>query len=93
MIISKLAQKTYERRHDRVIHRELCKKFQFDKTNKWYMHDPESIIENETHKLRGVFEIQTDHLISARRPEQVIVNKKENLPISGLCCFKKRIES
>ena len=37
------------------------------------------------------FEIQTDHLIPARRPDLEIVNKKkekkkkENLPNSGLC--------
>ena len=32
-------------------------------------------------------EIQTDHLISTRQPELVIVSKKEYLPNSGLCCF------
>ena len=31
------------------------------------------------------FEIQKEHVISARQPELVIVNKKENLPNSGLC--------
>ena len=31
------------------------------------------------------FEIQADHLISARRPDVEIVNNKENLPNSGLC--------
>ena len=39
---SKLAQKENKIRHDwvgKVIHRELCKKFNFDHTNKWYMHD------------------------------------------------------
>ena len=41
------------------------------------MHNPESIPENETHKLLWDFEIQTDHLISARRPELIIVNKKK----------------
>ena len=41
------------------------------------MHNPESVQENETHKLLWDFEIQTDHLISARRPDQVIVNKKK----------------
>ena len=25
---------------------ELCKKFKFDHTNKWYMHNTESILEN-----------------------------------------------
>ena len=30
----------------KVIHWELCKKFKFDYTNKWYMHFMESILEN-----------------------------------------------
>ena len=37
---SKLAQKEYKTRHDwvgKVIHWEMCKKFKFDHTNKWYM--------------------------------------------------------
>ena len=33
---SKLAQKEYKARHDW----EMCRKFQFDHTNKWYMHNP-----------------------------------------------------
>ena len=40
---SKLAQTKYKTRHDwvsKVIPRELCKKFKFDHTNKWYMHNP-----------------------------------------------------
>ena len=43
----------------------------------WYMHKPESVLENETHKLLWDFEIQTDHLISARQPNLIIINKKE----------------
>ena len=34
-------------------------------------------LKNETNKLLWDFEIKTDHLISARRPGQVIVNKKQ----------------
>ena len=52
------------------------------------MHNPESVLENETHKLLWDFEIQTDHLISTRRPDLVILKKKkeiENLPKRGLC--------
>ena len=48
---SKLAQKEYKTRHDwvgKVIHWELCKKFQFGHTNKWYMYNPASVQENET---------------------------------------------
>ena len=43
--------------------------------DKWYMHNQESVLENETHKLLWDFEIQTDHLISARLPDLVIVKK------------------
>ena len=84
---SKLAQKVHKTRHDLIgkeIHRQLCKNF--NHTNKWYMHSPESILENETQKFLLDFEIQTDHLISARRADIVIVNiKNENLLIGGLC--------
>ena len=51
---SKLAQKEYKTRHDgvgKVIHREMCKKFKFDYANKWYMHNPVPVLENNTHKL------------------------------------------
>ena len=51
---SKLAQKEYKTRHDwvgKVIHWELCKKLKFDHMNKWYMHNPEPVLENETYKL------------------------------------------
>ena len=41
------------------------------------MHIPESVLENETHKILLDFEIQTDHLISARRPDLVIANNKK----------------
>ena len=48
--------------------------------NKWYMHNPAPVLENETHKLQWDFDIQTDHLIPARRPDFIIINnKKENL--------------
>ena len=40
--------------------------FEFDHTNKWYMHNPESVLENKTHKILLDFEIQTDYQISAR---------------------------
>ena len=51
---SKIAQKEYGTRHDRVdkvIHWDMCKKSKFDHTNKWYMHNPAPVLENDTHKL------------------------------------------
>ena len=48
---SKLALKEYKTRHDwvdKVINWEMCKKFKFDHTNKWYMHNPAAVLENDT---------------------------------------------
>ena len=77
---SKLAQKEYRAIHDwvgKVIHWEMCEKFKFDHANKWYMDNPASVLENDTHKLLWDFDIQTDHLISARRPDLIIIKKKK----------------
>ena len=41
------------------------------------MHNPEPVLENDTHKLLWDFDIHTNHLISARRPDLVIINKKK----------------
>ena len=76
----KFAQKEYKTKQDWVgkgIHWELCKKFNFDHTNKWHMHNPKSVKENEMHKILWDLEIQTDHLISARRPDQIVNKNKE----------------
>ena len=77
---SKLAQKEYKARHDwvgKVIHREMCKKSKFYHTNKWCMHNPAPVLENDMHKLLWDLNIQTDHLIPARRPGLIIINKKK----------------
>ena len=69
----------------KVIQWELCKKLMFDSTNQWYMCNPESVLENDMHKLLWNFEIQTEHLMSARRPDLIIINKNEkNLQDCGL---------
>ena len=41
------------------------------------MHKQKSIQEKETLKIHWDFEIQTDYLIPARRPDSEIVNKKK----------------
>ena len=77
---SKFEQKEYKTRHNwvgKVIHWELCKKFKFDHTSKWYMHNPAPVLENGTHKLLWDFDKQTDHLISARKPDLITINNKK----------------
>ena len=48
------------------------------------MHNPASVLENDTHKLQGDFDIQTDHLISARRTD---LNKQKKKRISKIVKF------
>ena len=40
------------------------------------MHNPAPVLENDSHKLLWDFNIQTDHLIQARRPDLIIINKE-----------------
>ena len=68
---SKSARKDYKTRYYWV------GKFKFDHTNKWYIHNPPSVLENDTHELLLDIDIHTDHLISARRPDLIIINKKK----------------
>ena len=52
-------QRAYKTRHDwveKVIHWELSKKLKFDHTNKWYMHNLESVLDNETHNSLGFWD-------------------------------------
>ena len=91
---SKFAQKEYKTRHNlvgKVIHWEMCKKFKFDHTNKWYMHNPASVLENDTHKLQWDFDIQTDHLISARRPDLIIINNNKKREFAKLWTLLSRL--
>ena len=87
---SKFAQKEYKTRHDwvgKVIHWEMCKKFKFNDTNKWYMHHPAHVLENNTHKLLWDFDMHADHKISARRADLKIINKKKGgVQNCRLCC-------
>ena len=75
---SKLVPKEYKTRHDwmgMAIHRELCKKFQFDHTNKCYMYYPKFVRENATQKLFWDFEIS--YLDQTTRPSERQQKKKK----------------
>ena len=77
----KLAQKEYKRRHDNVakkVHWDLCKKYKLDCKEKWYELVPEGVVENEEVKLLWDVNIQCDNVIEARRPDIVVIDKKEH---------------
>ena len=50
------------------------------------MHKPVAVPKNDTHKLLWDFDIETDHLISARRTDLIINKKEEDFKNCGLCC-------
>ena len=67
-----------KRRHDWVgkrIHWDFCRKYGIKVREKWYEHKPESVVENENCKILWDFNIQTDHVIEARRPDMIVVDK------------------
>ena len=41
------------------------------------MHNPVPVLENDSHKLLWDFNIQTDNLIPARRPDLIIIYKRK----------------
>ena len=61
---------------ERVILKELFKKFEFDLTIKWYMQNQEPVKENKTHISLEFLDKKMDPLISTRRLDFVILNKK-----------------
>ena len=43
------------------------------------MHNPAPVLENDSHKLLWDFNIQTDHLIPARRPDLIVIDKRKRI--------------
>ena len=84
-----MLQKGYKTRFDwvgKVIHWKLCKKLKFDQITERYMHKPESVPQNGTHKVLGDLEILIDHPIPVRRLDLVMIEKKDNLLYGRFCC-------
>ena len=60
-----------------AIHWDLSGKCGFERKERWYEHVPESVLENEDYKLLCDFSVRTDHEIGARRPDLVIIDKRD----------------
>ena len=86
---NKLAHEEYKPRplwEGKVINSELCKILKFTYTTIFFMHKPESVLENEPDITRWHFAKQTDRLTSARKTNVDLVNQeKTNLSSSGVC--------
>ena len=54
------------------------------------MHKPESVVENETHKILWILGIQTDPPMPVRKPDIEFGRRKKNLLSRGFCCYGRR---
>ena len=75
---------------DRKIHWEVCWKIGFDVNEKWYKHEPEKVVENDSWKFLWYVTIQTDYVIEARRPDNG--NNRYDQKWASACHFDSRIE-
>ena len=46
-------------------------------TERWYEHQPDTVTENDRCKLLWDFDVQTDHVIQARRPDVIVIDKEK----------------
>ena len=63
---SKLAQREYKRRHDnvvRMVNWKLFENFNFEKSEKWYLQNPQTVTENVNQILIWDMNIQCDNVI------------------------------
>ena len=76
----KLARKEYKRRHDnvaRIIHWKLCELHQLKRKEKWYEHELDGVVENGEVKPLWDMNSQCDNVVKARRPDIIVVSKKD----------------
>ena len=65
----------------KIVRWKLARKCNFEAGDKWYEYEPESVLENKDYKILWDFSIQTDHIIEARRPNLVVVDKERSCKI------------
>ena len=59
----------------------MYEKFNLEKSEKLYLHNPQTVSENVNGKLISDINMQCDNAIVERRPDIVIVNKMEKTAI------------
>ena len=73
-----LAATDYFNRHNAVasiLHQSICSSYKFPiHCDKPWLYHPESVVEGNGVKILWDFDIRTDNIISARRPDIVVVD-------------------
>ena len=95
----KRVQKDYKTRLNwmgKVIHLEWCKRLKCDHTYKSHMQNQNPSKNMRHRKFSLYFKIQTDHLISTRRPDKFVIknnNNKKKIKKEYLCRTRKLLET
>ena len=77
-----MAQTDYKKIHDKLaklVHWNMCRRYGIQYAKNWYEHNAEKVPENDKAQIPWNFNIQTDHVIQARRPD-IVVKDKESDP-------------
>ena len=89
-----LAQSVYLERHNTVasaVHWELCHLCGFSCSDQWWCHQPEAVMDSSDYRLLYDFNIFTDHRITARRPDIVLIDKQQRLTrLIDIACVMDR---
>ena len=59
----------------------MCGKYNLIRTEKWYQHVPEGVVENKEVKILWNVMIQCDRKIKAKKPDIVVVNNERSCAI------------
>jgi hypothetical protein len=85
-----LANGEYKRRHNNIceqLHWNILASHNLTKESHWWKHQPAPVIENENIKVLYDFDVRTDKVISARRPDIILVNKvRKTAQIIDVAC-------
>ena len=76
------AQNEYKISHDiltRIIHWNICGKYKLMRAEKWYEHQLQGVIKFQAVKLSWDFNLQCVKVIEGRRPDTVMVEKRESI--------------
>ena len=72
-----------QRKHDDnsnnnlLLHRNICTHYGFYTCKKSWLYDPQPVVESRDVKILWDFEVRTDYVISARRPDIIVLDNKK----------------
>ena len=56
-----------------MLHWSICKDHDIEITDKWYQHEPETVMHNKDNNIRDV-PVNTDRTITSNRPDILIID-------------------